>query len=117
MKRLPFWLICVVTVLAAPIIGGCGGSLFIRLLKDGRTWKELPGPPDEKVTAILDATITYTKELRLCVNTQSGGVYLWRKHYVMGKRFDPDGAQHWHLLRRLPDGQGIRYLRILGFGS
>lgn len=117
MKRLPFWLICILVLVGAPVVGGYSGSLFVRLLKDGRKWKELPGPPGERVMAILDATITYTKELRLCVNTRSGAVYLWRKHYATGKRFDPDGAQYWHLLTQLPDGQGIRYLRILGFGS
>lgn len=117
MKRLPFWLICVLVLVGAPVVGGYSGSLVVRLLKDGRTWKELPSPPAEKVMAIQDATITYTKELRLCVNTQSGAVYLWQKHYVIGKRFDPGGAEYWHLLARLPDGQGMRYLRILGGGS
>jgi hypothetical protein len=117
MKRLPFWLVCTLILLGAPVVGWYGGYLLVRLLKDGQSWKELPGPPDEQITAIWDATITYTKELRLCVNTQSGAVYLWQKHYLAGTRFDPDGPQCWHLLARLPDGQGIRYLRILGGGS
>jgi len=118
-KPFPFWLVCVLVLLCSPFIGGLSSSLFVRVVKGARAWRELPPPSGERVVAILDAAITTDKEHRLCVRTERGAVYLWRKHYRSG-RLDPDGPQpdqYWHVLRPLPDGQAIKHLIVSEFYS
>src|SRR5207249_1777460 len=69
-KPFPFWLVCALVFLSFPIVGGMGSTLFVRVLKGGRTWRELSPPSGERVVALLDATITTDKEHRLCVRTE-----------------------------------------------
>lgn len=119
-KPLPFWLVCALIIFCSPFIGGFGGSLFIRALKGPRAWRRLPGPSGERVVAILDATITTGKEQRLCVKTQRGAIYLWRKYYPPGGRLHTDGSEpdkYWHLLKPLPDGEKIKHLIVADFDS
>jgi len=114
-SRFPFWLVCILVLLCSPIVGGVGSSLSVRVLKGGRRWREIPPPSGEKVVALLDATITSFKEHRLCVRTERGGIYLWRKSYRSWGRLDPGGPlsdQYWHLLKPLPDGEATKQLVI-----
>jgi hypothetical protein len=122
MKRLPFWLICILVLFGALVVGGYAGLLFMRIAKDGRRWKELRPPPGEKVAGLLDTIITTDKEHLLCAIMESGSVYLWQSRYepwVTGmldlSRTPPN--EHWHLLKPLPDSGKIHRLILLGFGA